>query len=289
MKKGWIWGLLAGAVVVLGIVVSFFQAAGSLCSRNCAASPPLTQGELDQLKERLDAFVPLQAAPETKTTSIAKRPVSSRERKTAAPAESKRSLPEKSFSREAPAGPLPTCLTRALTLDELSHVRELSRPKERFESWVRFHELRIEAGIQALFGRPPLNGIHTASALGFEELCLGHWGDARRYLWTAVRDYESTNADLCRFTLGVLAWLERDPEEAAYLLQLSCEGSFERSGIKWQNLIAAYKLCRRTGSDELATHYLCRALEEFPEYTERLAERGMLELAPPKSLQSKET
>ena len=71
-----------------------------------------------------------------------------------------------------------------------------------------------------------MNGYRTPAAIGECMMAYGEWESARRYLWAAVDAYETTDPTQCKNVLDSLAWLEDDPEKAARLLDLSCQGEF---------------------------------------------------------------
>lgn len=89
-------------------------------------------------------------------------------------------------------------------------------------------------------------------------MSLGEWDEARRCFWLVL------DAPLDRYfhrdAYAKLAWLEVDPEIAARYLALSAQG--DEHG-EW--LANAYDLCRVTGSDALAEHYLAQLRIQNPE------------------------
>ena len=121
-------------------------------------------------------------------------------------------------------------------------------------------------------------------------MAYGEWESARRYMWAAVDAYETWWPSMCKLELGRLAWLEDDPEKAARLLRLSCQGEFkvpdslqdEHPDIADSHasmaLANAIKLCKKTGSATLAEHYLARLRSEYPaqakEYEKRISVRS---------------
>ena len=116
----------------------------------------------------------------------------------------------------------------------------------------------------------------STSQVGEMLMRAGKWDDARRYFYQALD--ESPNRFIFSKVCGRLAWLEEDPERAARLLKLSIDEARVSSRIgpqkngragngatpdMWDRMLRerlsnAVELCRVTGSEALANHYLER-------------------------------
>ncbi len=106
---------------------------------------------------------------------------------------------------------------------------------------------------------------HVAFNIGWAHLMKGEFDEARGYFQDIIDSpFNEYTLPYHRMACGNLAWLEDDPEKAARLLELSCQG---KPGMA---LLDAAELCRLTGSDELAEHYSERLRSEFPEFANRL-------------------
>ena len=158
---------------------------------------------------------------------------------------------------------LPTRLNGVPSEEEMVLKHKVREDKEGFLHWLGSLILQVEDGIARLQDRPPLNGTHTSSSIGYSTLSLGDLESGRRYLWVAVDVYKGTDSLQCKFALGALSGIERDPEKAALLLHLSCQGS-DRN-VNGYSLFDAYSRCKTLGSHELADYFLERLWVEFPD------------------------
>jgi hypothetical protein len=96
----------------------------------------------------------------------------------------------------------------------------------------------------------------------------GEWDEARRYLYEAVDAPIGLKGDAA----SKLAWLERDPEKATRLIEMSCSegwltGSLNDLQVRvlTERLENAVDLARATGSDASADYYLQRLRRIDPE------------------------
>lgn len=83
--------------------------------------------------------------------------------------------------------------------------------------------------------------------VGDNHFDAGEWDAARRYFESVLQT--PGGAIEKRIAAGRLAWLEPDPQRAAYLLKLSCVKN------ELGSLANAAALCRMTGSEALEEHY----------------------------------
>lgn len=250
-------GVLALVVIALIAAICFVTYFVEVRGRDLALHTPIALENLDELGERLDPGLP-----QVDDEGIDKpSPVEGIETNQSAQSEAMTS------------DLLPTRLERKLSFQEMTKLHGAIDRQTRFELLFRTTALRVEDSVRFVFGKGPLNGIHTSSALGYDMMTLGNWESARQYLWEAVEVYETEDSTQCKITLGLLAWLEDDLEKAARLLELSCQGEFrapyppydDAPALAASQLSNAYRLCRETASDVLAAHYLARIWEEYPE------------------------
>ena len=168
---------------------------------------------------------------------------------------------------------LPTQLNSTVSRQRLSQHYVPLKPSERLEIEFRMNILKLDESVSNIFGKEKLNGIHTTAAIGYELKHLGKYEEAERYLWEGVKVYEEADPTQCKVAMCALAWLEEDPEMAAQLLYVSCQGDFSHINLKASNLLSAYKLCVETESTVLAEHYLTRLYTECPEQAKKYHER----------------
>jgi hypothetical protein len=161
-------------------------------------------------------------------------------------------------------------LTNVMTDEEYLERYEYMDAEDHIEWWLRNLSTKLEDGFAQSQGRPSLNAPHVPAFVGGNELFLGDLDTARRYLWVAVDRYKTVDLDQCRFALRSLAELERDPERAALLLQLSCQGSGAtgKSRVIGMNVAEAYRVCEESNTPKLAEYYKTRLLNKYPKQAE---------------------
>jgi len=268
MKKGRVWGILAILFMTVSVMICLVKYAVDGRDRELALRKPLTLSDLDELGNRLDPAIQSQVPPRVEVAETAK----SAQPETMAPST------------------LPTRLERSLSTEKLARLRTVSRTRDKLQARTRMTALRIVGSISHVLGTSTNSEFeHIPAAIGYEMMSLGNWESAKRYLWAAVDTYETFDTTQCKFVLGALAWLEDDPEKAARLLQLSCQGEFlvpsryqgeftHSETFAASQLLNAFDLCKETDSAALAEHYLARLRTEYPIQAEEYEDRSWVPL-----------
>ena len=251
-------------VVVVVVLTGIVSVVVSLRREAISAREPLTLEEIDQLANRMWPVEDLRRAKAESATD-----------------------PESMETVSTPS-PLPTRLARTLSPEELA---------EKFRESGKFGKQQEIAvgGMKAIESMLRIFGTEREACIwaldiGQELMKTGECDAARRYL------YEALDPPVAYYYFKVcarLAWLEKDPENAARLLELSCEDKYgwmsdavERKRVTGhdygadhyiERLSNAVELSRATGSDALADHYLerLRAADlEAARYFEEESERN---------------
>ncbi len=231
---------IAAVVVVLAGIVSMVI---SLRGRAITDREPFTLEELDQLSARLELMAPSEPIESAQTYSATD-----------------------SGSDEHAEVPVPTRLERTLSPEELAEKIRWNDDGARRRTKMQIAIFRMIETASWAVGTEATAG-HWAFRIGIDHMVLGDWEDARGYLYEALAAPPShfSRRSIC----GTLAWLEPDPEKAARLLELACQGKEDVDGGA---LINAIRLAEATGSDALADHYLNRLRRESPEQVRLLDE-----------------
>ncbi len=169
------------------------------------------------------------------------------------------------------SAPLPDRLATVATLDILSH--KFAHGGRGVKQDVKV--VKVYEGLLQIIGKADSFTWQVGEML----LGAGEWDEARSYFYQALE--ESPNSFVSAKAASRLAWLEPDPEMAAYFLELSINEVFMAARIAQEsvgsNVVDAYthilqerltdaiELCRATGSDALARHYHERLRVHFPE------------------------
>ena len=208
MKRGPASSILLCVLAALAVVACLLKCVVEVRDHELAVRNPVALSDLDALGKRLDLAAKNQD------------PVQVDEAETANSSQPEAATPT----------PLPTRLARSFSTQEGPTRFLVTDRRDRLKMRAISTVLRIDDSISCLLGRRSRNGYHTSAIIGYDMMKLGRWKSARRYLWAAVDAYETTDPTQCKLALGALAWLEEDPEKAAGLLQLSCEGEFAPDG-----------------------------------------------------------
>ncbi len=248
MKKDPLWGVLAFVVIAVTVICCLVQYVVEVRKLELASRNPVVLRDLNELGKRLDTSIKNRVPPQVEVAGTA------------------------TFEQPETMTPssLPTQLERCVSAQKLAELRKVTRQKDKLEARFRTTVLGIEDSVSYVFGTRTRNWPHTSAAIGYEMITLGNWESARRHLWAAVDVYETYDPTQCKIALGQLAWLEDDPEKAARLLQLSCQGEFHlpyphnSENLAASQLENAYTLCKETDSTALAEHYLERLRKDYP-------------------------
>ena len=251
MKKTLAW--LAVGILVVGLVLTIIlRVTVTLREQTIAERKPLTLERLDQLAKRMERPQAVQT-PQTEILGEA----------------------------DATVGiPLPERLERVPSPEDLArkfakegHERGIARDAVVFKAFE---------GVLGTFGFADNFTFQVGEIL----MSAGEWDDARRYLGQALE--ESTSRSVFRRVCARLAWLEEDPQKAVRLLELSIDEEALSSRIEdnriagkdrvadllattlEERLADAVELCRSTGSEVLAYHYLERLGRHNPEAARRV-------------------
>ncbi len=261
MKKRLIWYILAFVLVVVSLISGILTSVVQVREHELASRPPVSLQDLDELGKRLDPSTKSQN-PQVDETAESAQP------ETITPTS------------------IPTRLERSLSTQELAKLFKSTRQKDRLEKWAEATLLKTVGSASHALGRATTaEYVHIPAEIGFDMMALGNWESARRNLWAAVDVYEASYPANCKNVLGRLAWLENDPEKAAHLLQLACQGEFLKptrhqgelahsARAAARQLMNAYTLCMATDSAVLAEHYLARLRTEYPTQAREFEERG---------------
>jgi len=257
-KLRWfIVGVLVVAVV-LGTVV--YVGVGNRRAA-IANRAPLSMEELDRLAERTGVQVAEEAS---QAEGVA---------------------PNETQEEAASAPEIPIALAGVPSHEVLFEKFARSSPEARSKVGQDAELLKVFEGALRTLG-PKRWSSNFTPQVGEILMYAGEWEDARGYLNQALE--ESTSRFTFRRVCAKLAWLEEDPEKAAYLLELSIDEEYLSdcirewtsrgeqqsadvfAGILQERLSNAVELCRATGSDALAEHYLGRLRHHDPEAAQTL-------------------
>jgi hypothetical protein len=233
-KRKWIIPVLVGGVVIL---IGLFVTVIVLNERSLVRPVSARLRDLDRLEARLETASE-DTPPQTVTMA-------------ADGLESAEGIGAEEVVVDAPREALERCVSPAM-LDARFKRKD---PERLFKDTIKMHIRKTKEIMPGVLGQEP----HNPSLNGERMMSLGRWDAARRYFWEAIED-KNTELFRRKYSCGQLAWLEEDPKRAARLLALSCEG--DRTGYL---LHEAVTLCRATGSDALAEHYLARLCADHPE------------------------
>jgi len=226
MKKGRGWNVVVFALAAFAILAGAIAVKIELREREIAMHSPPSLDDLAELSTRLGPTVQGLAEPTDST--------------------------EAPLDEPAPQQPtaLPSRLERPVSPDERPTTNDALEAR-----WIAT-VCKICEGVFSFVSEKEAAG--WAWERGQELTRLGEWDAARRCYWVALDAPLEPN--IIRFACAELAWLEDDPEKALRYLELSCQGD---SHGTW--LPNAVDLCRTTGSNALADHYLARMRRENPE------------------------
>jgi hypothetical protein len=262
MKKELRWKTLVIAVIAVVIVCGLVSLVEYLRERKRASRKSYTLDDLEILAEQLASTSKEEASGTTDK-----------------PIAANGTMADKAVTSAA----LPSRLEATVPPETLAKRRVTRRLRDRL-----FIRLRTITGYK---------GPHRPAFMGSDMMQLGEWDAARHYLWEAVEVYKTSDPTQCKIALGQLAWLEDDPEKAARLLQLSCQGKFQlpyplNKSRRYQEgfpnyeertaanqLLNAFNLCEQTESVALADHYLTRLRREYPVQAKEYENRGWIPLS----------
>ena len=128
--------------------------------------------------------------------------------------------------------------------------------------------LKIHHGSQQFSGLGLGGGSTPLYHIGSGNMSLRNFDVAKLYMEASIRNHISTSPAQCKNILVHLAEVEPDPERAALMLRLACQG---KSFNVFISLCKSYQLCIETGSTQLADHYLDRIYTEYPNELKNMA------------------